>query len=718
MLRRHGQPVPLTPKAVDVLLALVERPGRLIIKEELVQRVWPDTFVEESNLAYNIFTLRKALGDTADNPEYVETIPKRGYRFKAPVRRLNGVQGSSGGETGGLAQGSRSPAILPIPEQPTHRFEGAAVFDVVQGRGRLGPRGIGLLLTLAFVGLAGTSTVVYLSRVNTTNPLLRALPLTSLPGRELAPAVSPDGSRVAFLWDGGEDKTSLDLYVQSTSDARPLKLASGPGRQPTWSPDGTRIAFLRYTEPASAPRRQEVLEVPTTGGVERTLAVVGGQQFGLDWSPDGRSLAVVDKPAMGAADALYLFSRRDGSKQQLTSPTAGYAGDCLPRFSPDGRFLAFVRVHTPSSADVYVLDLLERSLSRVTRTEEFVLGAPDWLPDGSGLIYSSVQQRLGGLAHLWKVSLDGGTPQLLGDGFQPSLSRRDEPVMVYVRIQMDWNVWRLRGPLATSVASPARLVESTQIDTLPQYSPDGRKIAFISNRSGMYEIWLSDSDGSNPARLTFLDRNDLGMAAAWSFDSDYLAFSAAVEGNADLYLIPAKGGFPSRVTRTSEDERYPSFSRDGRWIYFSSRRSGSDQVWRVARKGGTPVQMTRNGGIDAKESPDGRFLYFTKAAFEVGQPGIWRKPLPDGTEERIADSGQALQWALLEDDPCYVKEPRSEKASIECLNVASRSITWSAPLEGPGHLWGSLSVSPDGRWMLLDRRDSHQGDLMMVENFR
>ena len=90
LLRRSGQPVPLTPKAVDVLLALVERPGRLITKEELVQRVWPDTFVEESNLAYNVFTLRKALGDTADNPEYVETIPKRGYRFKAPMRRLNG----------------------------------------------------------------------------------------------------------------------------------------------------------------------------------------------------------------------------------------------------------------------------------------------------------------------------------------------------------------------------------------------------------------------------------------------------------------------------------------------------------------------------------------------------------------------------------------------------------------------------------------------------
>ena len=131
LLRRHGQPVPLTPKAVDVLLALVERPGRLLTKDELVQRVWPDTFVEEANLAYNVFTLRKALGDTADNPEYVETIAKRGYRFKAPVRRSNGDRDSSDGETAAFGQGSRAPAILAFPEQPTHRFDGTAVLEPV-----------------------------------------------------------------------------------------------------------------------------------------------------------------------------------------------------------------------------------------------------------------------------------------------------------------------------------------------------------------------------------------------------------------------------------------------------------------------------------------------------------------------------------------------------------------------------------------------------------
>ena len=103
MLRRDGEPVPLTPKAFDVLVALLEKPGQLISKEELLQKVWPDTFVEESNLAYNIFALRKALGDTAENSRYIETVPKKGYRFSASV----------------------SPASPPHDEQPASEF-GAA----------------------------------------------------------------------------------------------------------------------------------------------------------------------------------------------------------------------------------------------------------------------------------------------------------------------------------------------------------------------------------------------------------------------------------------------------------------------------------------------------------------------------------------------------------------------------------------------------------------
>jgi len=703
-LSSKGHRLRLQEQPRHVLRMLVDQPGELITREALQTILWPgDTFVDfDAGLNVIVNKLRHVLRDSAASPRFIETLPKRGYRFIAPVSIVAKAD---------LAHQQQAEADL---HSKVNDLERSAIAGTTHLPGLRW-----MMPSLALMLIAAISvSAIYFSQEDDSDAVLRALPLTSLPGREFAPAMSPDGSHVAFLWDGGQEKPSLDLYVQAVGEAVPLKLASGSARQPIWSPDGKRIAFLRYTERAGASRSQEVVEVPATGGIERRLAVVNAEQFGLAWSPDGHSLAIVDKAATGSADAIYVLSIRDGTKHQLTSPPAGYVGDCLPRFSPDGRLFAFVRVRTRYFADVYVMDLRTGALTRVTHDEESILGAPDWLPDGSELIYSSAQRRLGGLAHLWKAAPDGHRRRLLGDGFEPSLSRREKPVLAYVRIHGDWNAWRLPGPRGKALMAPERLIQSTQIDANPLYSRDGGKIVFISNRSGMHELWISDANGSNPTRLTFLDANDLGMTASWSFDSQYVAFSAAVEGNADVYVIPAKGGFPTRVTRTNEDERYPSFSHDGQWIYFSSRKSGSDQLWKIPREGGKSVQVTQNGGIDAHESSDGRFLYFTKALFQIGEQGIWRQPIPSGPEEKIADAGQAMQWDLVEHGPCYVKSPRGEKALVECLDVASRSIAWSALLDGPGHLWGSLSLSPDKQWILMDRRDSHDADLVMVENFK
>jgi Tol biopolymer transport system component len=217
--------------------------------------------------------------------------------------------------------------------------------------------------------------------------------------------------------------------------------------------------------------------------------------------------------------------------------------------------------------------------------------------------------------------------------------------MVFVRFQIDWNVWRVPGPLANgSNAPPLPLNESTQLDFWPRYSPDGKRIAFISRRSGTTEVWTSDSDGTNPARLTFLGRDDLEMNVTWSADAQHLAFTAPVGGNHDIYVIAAQGGFPERVTDTSEDERSPSFSQDGRWVYFTLRTSASEQqIWKVSRAGGPPVQVTSHGGLEAHESPDGRFLYFTEGAYR-GPLGIWRMSLPNGAEEKIVNQGDARRW--------------------------------------------------------------------------
>jgi DNA-binding winged helix-turn-helix (wHTH) protein len=317
MLQRDGQPVPLTPKAFDLLAAFIEQSGRLISKEELLQKVWPDTFVEESNLAYNVFALRKALGDTADNAQYIETVPKRGYRFAAavtPGNPGNVPQPSSDGavETDRKTSGGESRlSILPkaLDEEPVfpsrltasvapevektillfrkdparrsqtmvdprvsqedQALESSTAPSQVTVRGLWFSRRWALVAVAAVLVATGYFSVQ--SRRASSEPL-RAVPLTSLPGVVRAPSLSPDGNYVVFTWTGAK-QDNPDLYVQQIGAGSHHRLTSDPNNDysPSWSPDGRTIAFLRR-EPTGT--KSEVWLIAPLGGSERKLAEI------------------------------------------------------------------------------------------------------------------------------------------------------------------------------------------------------------------------------------------------------------------------------------------------------------------------------------------------------------------------------------------------------------------------------------------------------------
>ena len=177
---------------------------------------------------------------------------------------------------------------------------------------------------------------------------------------------------------------------------------------------------------------------------------------------------------------------------------------------------------------------------------------------------------------------------------------------------LDSNIWRLELPEAKSTSrqnSPARtkLIFSTRADHSPQFSPDGRRVVFISDRSGNEEVWVCESAGTNPLQLTFFDGPATG-AARWSPDGRQIAFDSQASGNTDIYVIGAEGGKPRQMTTETSHDTTPSWSHDGRWIYFRSNRSGSYQVWKLPVAGGPALQVTRQGGYEAFESPDGRLL--------------------------------------------------------------------------------------------------------------
>src|SRR3989442_11367652 len=194
--------------------------------------------------------------------------------------------------------------------------------------------------------------------------------------------------------------------------------------------------------------------------------------------------------------------------------------------------------------------------------------------------------------------------------------------LAYIHRRLDANVWRTEGPAWKGPRAAAmRVVASSRADFEAAYAPDGKQIAFASDRSGSVEIWTSNSDGTNQTQLTSLKAADSG-SPDWSPDGKTIAFDARLEGHGDVFVINAEGGSPRRLTSDPVENNVPTWSRDGTWIYFSSNRTGNWQIWKVPSEGGSATQVTTNGGFSAEESPDARSLYVW-----VDGGTIWRMPV-------------------------------------------------------------------------------------------
>ena len=348
-MRRDGEPVPLTPKAFDVLAALVAQPGRLVSKQELLDKVWPNTFVEESNLTYNVFALRRALGDAADNGQYIETVPKRGYRFAAALTPINA-------RAGGQPLAREVPDGTPPQVAPARpRYQTMADLPSSRVPRRLFDLSRRWTIAAAALLVAVAYFVAQSWRASSNEPM-RALPLTSMTGVVRSPSLSPDGTHVVFTWTG-EKQDNPDLYVQQVGADGYVRLTTDPGNDysPSWSPDGRKIAFLRRGPDGG---RSEVRTIGPLGGPERKVADIQPRlaffrPTSLAWCPDSTCVVATDTSGDDKPDGLFVISLDTGEKRPLTSPPVTNpprrALDADPAISPDGRSLIFRRDATPFS---------------------------------------------------------------------------------------------------------------------------------------------------------------------------------------------------------------------------------------------------------------------------------------------------------------------------------------------------------------------------------
>jgi Tol biopolymer transport system component/predicted Ser/Thr protein kinase len=622
-----------------------------------------------------------------------------------------------------------------LRKDPDHRFQhmddlkvaleelkeesdsGAPAVASAKGRARSARRwawawGLVGAAALAALGLGGWFVR---SKAGPPTPALRAIPLTSYAGFELDPSFSPDGNQIAFSWNG-EKQDNYDIYIKLVGPGAPLRLTSDPAQDhgPAWSPDGRWIAFARFfSSGASA-----VFVIPALGGSERKLADVNIvnvlDRSCLAWTRDGKWVVIPDDRRGQEPEGLFLVSLQTGERRRITSiPSVS------PAISPDGRRLVFAG---EESGGLYLTSLSEDMRPagepvRVILTEQGRKPSnPVWTSDGEDIVFSLAGH--GGESSLWRVAASPGSPARplpVGEvGTLPAISYAARR-LAFVRNSRDADIWRLdlRAP-GESAGPPVKLISSTTVEFCPAYSPDGRRIAYSSLRSGSQELWVSNADGSNPVQLTS-SGGPVTDNARWSPDGGRLLFDSGVGGSRDLYLVSPDGGVPKRLTSGPGNNLEARWSRDGNWIYFASDRTGRSEVWKMPANGGTPVQVTQHGGAAAYESADGKVLYYAK---DLKAPtSLWEIPTSGGTETQVFDSlSYSFNFAVVEEGIYFVSSRGQREPGMLCFfDFSTRALKQLVPVS----LWSwGFAISDDQRSILYSQFDRSGADLMLVENFR
>ncbi len=699
-LTRAGEVVPLTPKAFDMLVMLVRQSGITVPKDALLRELWPGTFVEEGNLTVHMSALRRALGDAAEGSAFIETIPRHGYRFCVPVEVV-----------------AEEPRLLVMERHRETRIVREEIEEEIvtpqASRSRIAAVAAGVLLISA-AALAGWR-FANKAAASPAAPM-RVVPFASYSGELHMPAFAPDGQRVAFPWTGPDGK-NWDIYVKLLGNDPPLRLTSDASSDgaPAWSPDGRQIAFLRNDQVRAA-----IYVVGALGGPERKLLdLPHARYFDLDWSPDGKHIAFAMRTRPGEDYnsprfmAVFILSLETGERRQITFPNDPER-DQRFAFSPDGATLAFLR-YDGQVTGIWLVPVGGGDARKIYEERGWI-GHAAFVPDGKSLLFTSARE---GGNKLFRIPAEGGTPELLplgeDEAYSPTIARQGNR-MAYLRLVGDYDLWRVE--MKDLTAKPALQFRATaRAEFAPEFSPEGKRIAFLSEATGHPEVWVGDAAGSNAVPITSFHLSN-GSTPSWSPDGKEITFSSlrGPQGSpAGIFAVNVE----TRAVRRLSDEGYamPWWSRDGRWIYLAfNSLFGKKGIWKVPAIGGPLIPVSDVDALMVQEAPDGNALYFCGMA-----GGIWKIPAQGGKASVVVPefhNGWRAYWRVVGDGIYFLSGDVSGH-SFEYLDLASgrrrRIAEFASPF--PRYLAG-MTVSPDGKSIVFARQGRETSEIMLVENFQ
>lgn len=612
-----------------------------------------------------------------------------------------------------------------LSKDPQRRPAAGAVADRLSGVGA--PRTAFRRRTVAAgVAVAAFAPVAgflrYRSGRGTAVPpqIANPAPLAGMSGTESQAAFSPDGQEIAFVFRGDRD-WNTHIYRKRLSSGAITRLTSDadPEINPIWSPDGRYLAFLRQDA-----GKRKIMVVQATGGPARQIGEIAEREHAFSlmcWQPDSRGVVASDLAADGTLElALYAIPLDASARRKLTSPPHGKM-DAIPRFSPNGRHLAFARLGENGKGEFFLMPAAGGPERQLTTSSGSPLGLA-WTADSRSFVVACNRE---GPYRLWRQPIaEGSVPERIegsGDGvYDVAIAPASGRLAYRGASYSDVNIWRYSVPTTSSGAGP--LIASLGFENDARYSPDGSQIAFVSSRQlGRPQIWTCAADGSGLRQLTNFGADQLVSGSpAWSPDGRHIAFDSRPPGETSaIFVIDARnGGDPWRLTKPGNTDFIPAWSSDGQFVYFASDRAGHIEIWRTPAAGGQPEQVTQHGGFEVFPTPDGRFLYYTKGQ-EIH--GMWRLRIgADGAREEFVPELKAVArhryWHGAREG-IYFLDLRDR--NIRLFSFSTRQLTVFAPAPNPPvPRYRGFTVAPDGRSFLYMQYDVRRSAIMLADGIR